>query len=175
MVSSETKGGQAMRSRADVAHYFRTEVGIESEALDWGDIDALLSKGHEVGNHTTRHIDLAPLGREQLVDEVGRASDAFERSYGTRPRHFAWPYGRFRHLNSLAPRIVRDFGHLSCASAERGSHVAISSPANLCLRRDHIDLDWPLRHTMWLISRSASRPVLGNWPTELTEAPFDRA
>lgn len=64
----------------------------------------MLAEGHEIGNHTWSHADVARLSQEQVLREVARTQDAIERFAGIRPTLFRPPGGGvdFRAVRSLA-------------------------------------------------------------------------
>jgi peptidoglycan/xylan/chitin deacetylase (PgdA/CDA1 family) len=133
------------------------------EFLSWDDAEALLRQGHEIGSHTRTHVNLAALGIDQLVEEVDGAAEEVRRRLGA-VEHFAWPYGRFTHMSRAAFGAVFDAGFVSCASAERGCHVAGTGPIDLrrlCLRREHVIGAWPVSHSLFFIARSSRRASSG--------------
>lgn len=58
-----------------------------------------LAEGHEVGNHTDGHDDLARLTEEQARATIGRAADAVTAAAGVTPRLLRPPFG---HLSGAA-------------------------------------------------------------------------
>ncbi len=158
------------RSVADARAFFRTADGVDEPALTWFDLERLRDHGHEVGNHTVSHQDIARLSEQQTQDEIGNAAIELRQRLGE-CHHFAWPFGRFRSFTEQAARVVFETSHISCASAERGAHysASIGSCRRQCLRRDHVMAEWPLAHSQLLIARSAASrgPVRGpspKWP-----------
>ncbi|MBK6371009.1 MAG: hypothetical protein IPF64_14610 [Flavobacteriales bacterium] len=69
--------------------------------------------------------------------------------------------GRLLHAHGISacffvnPGLIGGFE--SCASAERGCHIGNGAvPSNsLCLRRDHVVLDWPLGHVRYFLANNA--------------------
>jgi peptidoglycan/xylan/chitin deacetylase (PgdA/CDA1 family) len=146
------------------------------QLLDWDGVDVLMDQGHEVGSHTMRHVDLSQASEHELVAELRDAREVLEARVG-RAQHFAWPYGRFRHFSRLARRVAGEAGYSSCASGERGAHVAtVHQSRDLCIRRDHVPAAWPLRHIEFFLARSARHATSldGEWPDALDE-PWGRA
>ena len=131
--------------------------GIAEPAMSWADLESLKNEGHEIGNHTRRHRRLSSLARDELEDEIGGSATLLRSRLGC-VEHFAWPFGRFFHFNAEARDLVFATGHTTCASAERGAHPAglpFEDLSKLCLRREHIMSEWPLRHSRYFWTRSA--------------------
>jgi peptidoglycan/xylan/chitin deacetylase (PgdA/CDA1 family) len=136
-----------------------------ADFLSWADCEDLLRRGHEIGNHTSHHKTLRDLPPAQLEDEIGASRELLRAKLGVAD-HFAWPRGTFGHMSAAAAAIVFRAGHRSCASAERGAHVASGDAPALCIRRDHVIAGWPLRHILWFIARSSRRATAADnaWP-----------
>ena len=74
--------------------------------------------------------------------------------------HFAYPYGRFSHFNKQAFDLVFKAGFTSCATAERGCHVAADrklNPNELLIRRDHVICDWNINHVLYFILNNSEK------------------
>lgn len=71
-------------------------------------VKALHEHGHEVMNHSYSHKDFANLSREEIIEEVEKASDVIESLTGVRPTLFRMPSGSF---NDLAVETVRQLGY----------------------------------------------------------------
>jgi peptidoglycan/xylan/chitin deacetylase (PgdA/CDA1 family) len=143
-----------------------------TEMLTWDDVETLLSAGHEIGSHTMSHQVLSRISQEQIVEEVAGSYECLTRRLGS-VKHFAWPEGRFFHFSANAARVVFDVGFQSCASAERGCHVARLETGlrGLCIRRDYIAAKWPLSHIAYFLasnSQSASDKH-NHWPDGWSE------
>jgi peptidoglycan/xylan/chitin deacetylase (PgdA/CDA1 family) len=142
-----------------------------TEMLTWDDVEALLKTGHEIGSHTMSHNVLSRISAGQMRDEVAGSYECLTRRLGG-VKHFAWPEGRFFHFTVDAARAVFDAGFRTCASAERGCHVAMpETRSGLCVRRDYIAARWPLSHVAYFLaanSLSASAKC-NRWPDEWSE------
>lgn len=151
---------------AGARRFFRAP-DVDERAMTWDEVEHLLRDGHEIGNHTRHHPDVAAVPAAQLEDEIAGSADDLESRLGQRPEHFAWPLGRFRHFTDAAASIVFDSGHRTCASAERGAHVTAPAADRYCLRRDHLMTSWPLRHMLYFIARSAASASArdNDWPS----------
>ncbi len=147
--------------------FYGFSAGVDEPAMTWDDLEGLLDRGHEVGNHTRGHHVVSWADPAAADDDIHRGAEELRTRLG-RVHHFAWPRGRFSHFTPRAAQTVRETGHLSCASAERGAHRVPTSkdPASVCLRRDHLMTAWPLRHQLYFLAQSAlrSRPTTNDWP-----------
>lgn len=140
--------------------------------LSWDDVEALSKAGHEIGSHTLSHLNLAQLSEQQAEAEIAGSFELLTRKLGA-VKHFAWPYGRFSDLNVSSARMVFQAGFTSCASAQRGCHVARApkGEASLCIRRDNTVATWPVDHVLYLMARNSelASPETNHWPAELRE------
>ncbi|MDI1235305.1 MAG: polysaccharide deacetylase family protein [bacterium] len=129
------------------------------EFLSWKEVEHLQSNGHEIGAHTMFHDNVASLTSEQLKADLAACYNSIMIQCGE-IRHFAFPYGRFHDFNAIGREAVFENGFISCASAERGCHINISNQLNnseLCIRRDHIILDWPMEHVNYFLVNNVKK------------------
>lgn len=135
------------------------------EFVSWDDIEWLLKKGHEIGGHTMHHPNLAQLSLQRIQDEVMGSFELLTQRIGD-VKHFSWPFGRFSHFSPTAAKIVFEAGFQSCASAERGCHVAQAERISLCIRRDHTIASWPINHILYFMARNCRIASRHNnlWP-----------
>lgn len=125
--------------------------------LDWSDINRLQEMGHEIGSHTMNHINIAETSAEEINEDLQKAYEILTQECGG-VTHFAFPYGQFSFFNEEGRKAVFNAGYDSCASAQRGCHInhhETISKEELCIRRDHIILDWNIEHIMYFIFKSA--------------------
>lgn len=126
-----------------IAEWCRSRLNRNAApVMSWDQVERLLDMGHEVGNHTATHSNVARLTAEQLLSEIsGGREKLIARLGACAGRHFAWPYGELRHATPDALRVVFDSGHESCASAVRGVHVSpLSTRCEPWLYRDIVAL-----------------------------------
>lgn len=141
--------------------------------MTWAEIEQLRGAGHEIGSHTMTHRDLGSASADVVTAELGTSREALAKRVGDIV-HFAWPFGTFRHVTEAAATAVFAEGFRSCASAVRGCHVEpVADEHELCVRREHVQFDEPIRHIRYLMSRSARRadPSDNHWPTGWSPAP----
>jgi peptidoglycan/xylan/chitin deacetylase (PgdA/CDA1 family) len=132
------------------------------EFMNWDDVAALLKDGHEIGSHTQDHVKISEISADIAKENIDKSSDEIKMRCG-KVEHFAYPYGRYHHFNEEMRQFVFDRGFLSCASAERGCHITDGKPLRndeLFIRRDHVILDWDLRHIVHFLVRNSKKANL---------------
>jgi peptidoglycan-N-acetylglucosamine deacetylase len=67
-------------------------IGIEVKALP-GVAQDVAAAGHELANHTWRHVNLGGLAPAAVTSEMDQATDAIHTATGIVPRRFRAPYG----------------------------------------------------------------------------------
>jgi peptidoglycan/xylan/chitin deacetylase (PgdA/CDA1 family) len=150
-------GSMVGASDANVtARFSRNELGLPAqEFLNWEDLEVLIRRGHEVGSHSMSHSRLVDLSPNQLDWEVGESRRTLVDHLGV-VDHFAWPFGRFSDAPSDIASIVHREGYRSCASAQRGAHMAeMSGQEKVVLYRDHVIASWPTAHVMYFMAKNA--------------------
>lgn len=142
-------------------------IGDANETMmTWGDVERLKGDGHEIGSHTMHHANLAAVSRDCADEEIGQSFETLRYRLGG-VRHFAWPYGTLRHFSASSAQTVFSTGYETCASALRGCHVApVAERTQLCIRREHVQFDWPIDHVRHFLARSGSRAsaAMNRWP-----------
>jgi peptidoglycan/xylan/chitin deacetylase (PgdA/CDA1 family) len=152
-----------------VPAYCRDVLRIQpTDFMNWDDLAQLLDWGHEVGSHTVTHPNMSTITMDQAHYELVACREILTARLGL-AKHFAWPLGKFSHFSPLVARAVQNAGYESCASAERGSHgVHNEKDVNFCVRRDLVDVEWPLRHCEYFLMKSRRDPLKPSqtWPAE---------
>lgn len=123
------------------------------EFLTWDDVKVLQSQGHEIGGHTMFHDNIVKMSESEINEDMKKSYDLLKSHCGT-IHHFAYPYGRFFHFNKVGRESVFRNGYTTCSSAERGCHIKPSKAllnTDLCIRRDHVILDWPIDHIVYFL------------------------
>jgi peptidoglycan/xylan/chitin deacetylase (PgdA/CDA1 family) len=139
------------------------------EFMNWNDLEGLMKRGHEIGNHSASHSNLNSEAKS-LHAEVADSVELMRSRLGETIRHFAWPYGHFNAITRDAIDLVFASGHRSCASGQRGAHVVgAKSTDALCIRRDHVIAAWPKAHVLYLLAKSARHASAADndWPSHL--------
>ena len=154
-----------------IARFCRSRLAMPpTEFLTWQDMEELVKMGHEVGSHTMTHQQLSELSAERRMAELVESREVLDRRLGS-CSHFAWPFGRFFHVDRPTVEDVFSAGYVSCASAERGAHVTTSGSeiGSLCIRRDQVVAAWPLSHVRYFLSRSGrtASGASNRWPAHL--------
>ena len=146
-----------------IKHFCAEKLEIPPvEFLNWNDVDTLLMNGHEIGSHTMDHSNLVLASGGKLREEIGRSYDILRNKCGI-IQHFAYPYGRYFHINESVRQMVFATGYQSCTSAERGCHINQDQPPlkeELLIRRDHILLNWNIHHIKYFMRRNSFKSSL---------------
>lgn len=59
------------------------------------DVKMIAERGHDIGNHSTSHPDMADLSAEQITEELETTADTIEKLTGKRPMLFRPPFGSY--------------------------------------------------------------------------------
>jgi peptidoglycan/xylan/chitin deacetylase (PgdA/CDA1 family) len=139
-----------------IDHFCRTRLNIlPMEFMDRADLEDLVARGHEVGNHTHSHFDCGALDINSFKWEFDTSHELIAGIVG-QPSHFAWPYGRAENITDEQLRYIKNVGYDSAASAIRGCHLGTKSDDPFYLLREHLVADWPLRHIQYFMARSVA-------------------
>jgi len=143
---------------AFAARFCRTRLQAPpSHFLSHADVEGLLRRGHEIGNHTMTHVVCSETPLPRLVDEISIAKEFLESRFGE-ILHFAWPYGQYHQFSEAARVLVFESGHVSASSVVRGAHLVTNGPkfeGDLCLRRDQLWATDPVEHILYFTARNA--------------------
>jgi peptidoglycan/xylan/chitin deacetylase (PgdA/CDA1 family) len=102
--------------------------------LSWDEARELRSRHPriELGVHTQNHVDLGPGCAAELASrEIGACIADFERELGERPKHFAFPYGRW---TPSALELLREAGFRSAVVSGPG-RIVVGKTNPLCIPR----------------------------------------
>jgi len=145
------------------------------EFLDLDDLHSIRAAGHEIGSHSMTHANLAKLLFPEIENEVVGSFEMLRRELGE-AKHFAWPFGEFTHLTPGAASIVFRAGFESCASGERGCHVAGPplSSEQVCIRRDQILPNKSVDQVLYFMSRASlsANEKTRRWPASWVIEPL---
>ena len=90
----------------------------------WGELLALASRGHEIGNHTLSHLRLADLSLDEQVLEIVSAQEQLKER-GILGQSVCYPYGSFNELTLSAMKEVGLSVGLKLAKAPVHSESAL--------------------------------------------------
>lgn len=128
---------------------------MDLDFMNWEDLEDLINKGHEIGNHSFSHLNLAEVKVPEIIDkEIIYSKDLLEEKIG-RVKHFSWPYGRSIHINDLLIQKIKAAGHSSVASAIRGQHFDNDNKPYIF--RDHVMFKEPAFYLRYFITRNNIR------------------
>ena len=96
------------------------------------DVKMIAERGHDIGNHSTTHPDMANLSEEEIAQELNTSADTIESLTGKRPVLFRPPYGSYsdRLINtaeSLGYQTIQ-WSVDACAPVEDSDRVYLSDP-----------------------------------------------
>ncbi len=101
-------------------------------------IRAMADAGIEIGAHTATHADLGAIrGRQMLHDEIVGATRRLEDLIQRKVRYFAFPFGQYVNMSSVAFQIAREAGFEAVCSAYGGYNLPGDDPFHL--QRIHAD------------------------------------
>ena len=105
----------------------------EDTMMDWGQARDLRARGHTIGAHGRRHLELDTLAPSDLRDEVEGSARDVEREVGARPGLFCYPRGS---VNARVRRAVAESGFEGACTVRPGANEPGRDP--LVLRRTEI-------------------------------------
>lgn len=106
-----------------LADRYGLDLGAECRDLimTWDEIRAMAADPLvTIGAHTKKHYAIAKLPKSQAMEEMVGSADRIARELGTRPEHFAFPYG---DPGSAGPRdfaLARDAGFETAVTTRKG-------------------------------------------------------
>lgn len=71
-------------------------------------VQAIVERGHEIGNHSDTHPHMTQISREKMLRELRMMSDKVEKLTTVRPNLFRPPYGDY---NNQVIQVARDAGY----------------------------------------------------------------
>jgi len=112
----------------------------EELMMSWEELRGLASDPLvSIGGHTHDHFALARLTADQARADILRGVDRLESELGTRPRHFAYPYGKERTVCDRDAAFLAEAGFASAVTTTPG--VLNSSSARDLMRLPRISVN----------------------------------
>ncbi|OHA18567.1 MAG: hypothetical protein A2664_02930 [Candidatus Taylorbacteria bacterium RIFCSPHIGHO2_01_FULL_46_22b] len=104
LTATNTLGKAGLRG---TFYIITSRVDIDRNFVTSDDLQEIQRGGHEIGNHTTGHLDLTTLSTTQSEQQVNLAGQ-FLITRGARVSAFAYPFGAY---NAEYMRLVREAGY----------------------------------------------------------------
>jgi peptidoglycan/xylan/chitin deacetylase (PgdA/CDA1 family) len=79
--------------------------------LSWGDLEALMYAGAEIGSHSCTHPDFSQLDAQRVVDELGHSRETIRARLGVDPDSFAIPFGQSSNWSDMCASAAREAGY----------------------------------------------------------------
>src|SRR5690606_17769012 len=73
-----------------------------------------------IGAHTVHHYNLKRLSSDDALEEMTGSAAVIETRTGTRPRHFAYPYGYEAAVGQREVELARQAGFASAVTTRHG-------------------------------------------------------
>ena len=95
-----------------------TSVGIRMDDIDmspyapmsWAQLTELSDAVIEIGDHTWSHCNLAVMGRDEILEDVGKSIEALQTNAGIRASGFAYPNGTIDDYSAVAAKTIEEIG-----------------------------------------------------------------
>lgn len=114
--------------------------------MTWDDLRVMQNDGFEIGSHTVNHAHMGALSIDKLEAELQESLATLNRELTIRPRAFAFPFGKPRHIPNRAIGAAHRAGYYSALSAYGGDN----RPGADLFRLRRIDAGNGLMpHTAW--------------------------
>ena len=89
--------------------------------MNWDEIRQLAAHPlATIGAHTVHHYNLKRLAREDALAEIRDSAARISQETGTRPHHFAYPYGYAAAVGAREVELAREAGFVSAVTTRHG-------------------------------------------------------
>lgn len=112
--------------------------GLEPSAIEgrfpkltWDDLRAMQAVGFEIGSHTVEHVSLGQATGPTVERELLDSLTTLNKELGTRPRPFAFPFGKPRDISEQALAMIQQAGYYAAVFAYGGSNTQGANPFQL--------------------------------------------
>lgn len=90
--------------------------------LTWDDLRYMEKQGFEIGSHTVSHLNLGEADETAIRQEISESLARLNQELGTRPRAFAYPWGKPANIPACGTKLLRQAGYYAAASAYGGTN-----------------------------------------------------
>lgn len=143
-VPSAVIGADAQRARE---YCRRIQYPAPIEMMGWGDVEALVGQGFEIGSHTRTHARFSDVSADpsRLADEIAGSKRELETRLGRECRCISWPFGKRSDADGPSLAMARTAGYRACFGAYRGTvRPGLTDPYSV--PRHHFEAEWPPSH-----------------------------
>lgn len=129
-------------------HFKKDIVFTNKNPMSWEMVKQLAAEGHTIGAHTLDHLSLNCNEFSFLKHQIEGSKERIEAQLGIELRHFAFPYGRLRHISQLGVDVAcSTFPYVY--SQDNYRHYF--SFGGKVINRRHFECDWPLNHVVYFL------------------------
>ncbi len=109
------------------------------------DVKEIAKRGHDIGNHSASHPDMADLTEAEIAQELNTCADTIESLTGRRPTLFRPPYGSYSDTlittaESLGYQTIQ-WSVDTCAAEEKAQDMFFGNFLSVCFP---VDIETPL-------------------------------
>lgn len=142
---------QQTEAMQELAWRYGVDAGaiVNAEMMDWAEIrqldaDPLVT----IGAHSVTHPSLARLSAQNARAEIRDSARVIEAATGSRPRHFAYPYGLPGDAGAREFAAVSEFGYATGVTGR--SNVVSSSDASRLAALPRVPIDGRFQSVRYL-------------------------
>lgn len=141
---------------ADTSEFFRTRAPLITPRrfMSARMIKTLAEQGNVIGAHTMTHARLVGLKAEEIEREVVKCKDAIEKITDLPCSYFAWTYGKYSDIDSLALSFALDVYKYVFSSDNYSDYANIQPDGRYVFNRRHFECNWPSRHVRYFLSKN---------------------
>lgn len=138
----------------------KERLGLEPmEFLSWDELEEIAKRGHEIGNHGKRHLNLTELSDEDLVEEIHSSKEILDERFDG-VIHYAWTYGRPSFITEKALNLIYSSGHKSAAGVIRGIYTEDKEDQESneqCIKRDVFEPEYSLNMIKYFLFQAIKK------------------
>ena len=116
---------------SDSTAWWDQEDGLQSEWMNWEQVEDLNARGFEIASHTKSHIDMEVVSVETAKTELESSKALLEQKLDREVSAFAYPYGGRGQIRPETRLAVSEAGFSCCLSCFGGIVEQSSDPMYL--------------------------------------------
>jgi peptidoglycan/xylan/chitin deacetylase (PgdA/CDA1 family) len=103
-------------------------MNITTQWMSWDQIRGLRDAGHEIGSHTSNHVDLGLTNGQIARDEIATGRQRVEAELSEPALLFSYPFGGRNNITEANRNLTKELGLRCCVSAYGGTVSAGDDP-----------------------------------------------